>query len=87
MEKKSSVSSRPAGLKSTRSADIKNRKWTEKERQALRHAAARQVAGDVSDINFEDIPHLTDEQLAQMVRLRDIRPKVPVSVRLEPIAP
>ena len=66
------------------SDDIKDRKWSEEERQALRRQAARQAAGDDSDINFEDIPHLTDEQLAQMVRLRDIRPKVPVSVRLEP---
>ena len=66
------------------SDDIKNRKWSEAERQALRRHAAKQAAGDDSDINFEDIPHLTDEQLAQMVRLRDIRPKVPVSVRLEP---
>jgi len=83
MEKKSSVSSRPAGLKSTRSEDIKNRKWTEKERQALRHAAARQVAGDVSDINFEDIPRLTKKQLASLVRAREVRRKVPVSVRLD----
>jgi uncharacterized protein (DUF4415 family) len=66
------------------SDDIKTRKWSEEERQALRRHAAKQAAGDDSDINFEDIPHLTDEQLAQMVRLRDIRPKVPVSVRLEP---
>ncbi len=66
------------------SSDIKNRKWSEKERQALRRHAAKQAAGDDSDINFQGIPHLTDEQLAQMVRLRDIRPKVPVSVRLEP---
>jgi uncharacterized protein (DUF4415 family) len=66
------------------SADIKDRKWSEEERQALRRHAAKQAAGDDSGINFEDIPHLTDEQLAQMVRLRDIRPKVPVSVRLEP---
>jgi uncharacterized protein (DUF4415 family) len=66
------------------SGDIKNRKWSEEERQTLRRQAAKQAAGDDSDINFEDIPHLTDEQLAQMVRLRDIRPKVPVSVRLEP---
>jgi len=27
---------------------------------------------------------LTAEQLARMVRLRDVRPKVPVSVRLDP---
>ena len=66
------------------SDDIKNSKWIEKKRQTLRRHAAKQAAGDDSDINFEDIPHLTDEQLAQMVRLRDIRPKVPVSVRLEP---
>jgi uncharacterized protein (DUF4415 family) len=66
------------------SDDIKNRKWSEEERQALRRHAAKQAAGDDSDINFEDLPHLTDEQLAQMVRLRDMRPKVPVSVRLEP---
>ena len=66
------------------SEDIKSRKWNDQERQALKRHAARQAAGDDSDINFEDIPHLTDEQLAQMVRLRDVRPKVPVSVRLEP---
>ena len=67
-----------------RSEDIEKRQWTKRERQALRRVAKRQAAGDDSDINFEDIPRLTDDQLAQMVRLRDIRPKVPVSVRLEP---
>jgi uncharacterized protein (DUF4415 family) len=40
--------------------------------------------GDDSGINYEEIPRLTEEQLAKMVRLRDIRPKVPVSVRLDP---
>jgi uncharacterized protein (DUF4415 family) len=66
------------------SEDIKARKLSEEERQTLRRQAAKQAAGDDSDIVFDDIPRLTDEQLAQMVRLRDIRPKVPVSVRLEP---
>lgn len=84
MAKKSPASSRPAGLKRMTSDDIKTRKWSEEERQTLQHHAAKQAAGDDSDINSEDIPHLTDEQLAQMVRLRDMRPKVPVSVRLEP---
>ncbi len=50
----------------------------------MRRIAARQAAGDDSDINYEDIPRLTDEQLASMVRLRDVRRKVPVSVRLDP---
>jgi len=35
-------------------------------------------------MNFADIPRLTGEQLAKMVRLRDVRPKVAVSVRLNP---
>lgn len=64
--------------------DIRNRQWNEKERQALRRAAGRQAAGDDSHINFQDIPRLTDEQLARMVRLRDVRRKVAVSVRLDP---
>jgi uncharacterized protein (DUF4415 family) len=66
------------------SEDIKNRKWTKSERQSVRRIAKSQAAGDDSDINFDDIPPLTDEQLARMVRLRDIRPKVAVSVRLDP---
>ena len=67
-----------------RSEDIKNRKWTEKERRALRRVARRQAAGDDSRINLEDVPRLTDEQLASMVRLRDARPrKIAVSVRLD----
>ena len=68
-----------------RSEDIKNRKWTKRERQTLRRVARRQAAGDDSGVNFEDIPRLTDEQLANMVRLRVGRPrKVAVSVRLDP---
>jgi uncharacterized protein (DUF4415 family) len=68
-----------------RSEDIETRRWTETERQTLRRVARRQAAGDDSRIDLEDIPRLTDEQLANMVRLRDARPrKVAVSVRLDP---
>jgi uncharacterized protein (DUF4415 family) len=85
MAKKPSASSQPARLKSMRSEDIRDRKWTERERRALRRIAARQAAGDDSRVNLNDIPRLTDEQLANMVRLRDAVPrKVPVSVRLDP---
>jgi uncharacterized protein (DUF4415 family) len=67
-----------------RSEDIKNKQWSEKERQTLRRIAKRQAVGDESRIDFEDIPRLTNEQLANMVRLRDARPrKVAVSVRLD----
>ena len=84
MARKSRVSSRPAGLKRMSSEDIKNRSWTEAERRSIKRHAVQQAAGDDSDIDFDDIPALTDQQLAHMVRLRDIRPKVPVSVRLDP---
>jgi uncharacterized protein (DUF4415 family) len=83
MAKKLPALSQPAGLITMTSEDIERRKWTDEERQALRHAAERQTAGDDSDINFEDIPQLTANQLANMVRLRDIRRKVAVSVRLD----
>jgi len=83
MAKKSSTSSRPAGRKSVRSEDIGNRRWSETEIETVRRHAAKQAAGNDSDIDFSDIPRLTDDQLARMVRLRDVRRKVPVSVRLD----
>lgn len=84
MAKRSSASSQPARLKSMSSEDIRNRKWAENERLSLRRVAEKQAAGDDSGIDFSDIPRLTDEQLRNMVRLRDFRRKVPVSVRLDP---
>jgi len=67
------------------SEDIRNRKWTKSEIQAVRRAAERQAAGDdLPEKEYEDIPRLTPEQLAGMVRFRDVRRKVPVSVRLDP---
>ena len=67
-----------------RSEDIKNRQWTEKELRTLRTVAKSQATGDESNIYYEDIPPLTNEQLASMVRLRKVNRKVPVSVRLDP---
>ena len=84
MVKRSSASSRRAGLKSAKSEGIRSRQWTERERQVLRQAAKRQASGDDSDIDFSEMPRLTDQQLASLVRLRDVRRKVAVSVRLDP---
>ena len=83
MVKKLSASSPPAGQTSVRAEDIRNKPWTEEELRVFTRLAELQAAGDDSDINYEDIPRLTDEQLAGMVRFRDIK-KVPVSVRLDP---
>ena len=67
-----------------RSENISNRDWTERERQAVRRAARLQARGNDSDIDFGDVPRLTEEQLASLVRLRDVKRKVAVSVRLDP---
>jgi uncharacterized protein (DUF4415 family) len=83
MVKKLSASSRHGGLVRMTSEDIRNRKWTEAEKEAVRRGAAAQAEGDDSGIDYSDIPKLTEEQLARMVRLRDVRRKVPVSVRLD----
>ena len=81
MARKSSASSRPERLKIMKSEDIKNRRWTEAERRAVRRIAERQSKGDIPRSKFG----LTDAQLANLVRLSDARkPKVAVSVRLDP---
>ena len=84
MAKKSSESSVRAGLKHMKSQDIGNRRWSESERAAVRELARRQASGADSLSNETDIPRLSAEQLAAMVRLRDARPpKIAVSVRLD----
>jgi uncharacterized protein (DUF4415 family) len=84
MAKKSSASSQPARLRSMKSEDIRSRRLTKQEDQAVHGIAARQTAGDDSRINFKGIPRLTDRQLAAMVRFREVRPrKRAVSVRLD----
>jgi uncharacterized protein (DUF4415 family) len=66
------------------SEDIRNRQWTESEIEAVRRGSEAQAAEiDLPEEEYEDIPRLTEEQLARMVRLRDVRRKVPVSVRLD----
>lgn len=84
MAKKLSESSQPAQLKNMSSEDIRNRKLTDKDRETLARIAANQAAGIESASSLKLIPRLTDEQLAAMIRLRDVRPrKQAVSVRLD----
>jgi uncharacterized protein (DUF4415 family) len=85
MAKRQSASSARGGLTRMTSEDIRNRQWTESEIEAVRNASdAQRAGGRLLEGEFEDIPRLTKEQLARMVRLRDVRRKVPVSVRLDP---
>ncbi len=53
--------------------------------QAMRRASAARATGlDLPESEYEDIPRLTPDQLARMVRLRGPRRKQAVSVRLDP---
>ena len=67
-----------------KSEDIVNRKWTERERETIRNAAALQRAGEDSGIDYSDIPKLTQNQLSHLIRVRRAKRKVAVSVRLDP---
>jgi uncharacterized protein (DUF4415 family) len=67
-----------------KSEDIRNRKWTKAELASAERIATAQAGGDDSRIDYSDIPQLTPGQLAEMVRVRSVRKKVPVSVRLDP---
>lgn len=65
--------------------DIKNKKWTKAELESARRIAPRQAAGDDSQIDYEDVPRLTEEQVAKVVRFRDRhQAKIAVIVRLDP---
>ena len=58
---------------------IFNKPPTKKQKAVLSRIAKRQTAGDDSDIDYSDIPRLTDEQLAQFRRT----PKVLVAARID----
>lgn len=79
MAKKSSGSFRPEKLISVSAESIFNRPLTKRQLTVLNRLAKRQQAGDDSEIDYSDIPPLTDEQLAQFRR----SPKVLVAARLD----
>ena len=58
---------------------IFSRPPSERDRAVLARIANRQAAGDDSDIDYSDIPPLTDEQLTQFRRA----PKVLIAARLD----
>jgi uncharacterized protein (DUF4415 family) len=68
MKKKSSESSRREKLVSVSADYIFNKPLTAKQKAVLRKIKAKQDAGDDSDIDFSDIPELTEEQLASAKR-------------------
>ena len=79
MAKKSSASSRRGKLVSVSAESIFNRPPSKRQKAVLARVAARQAAGDDSQIDYSDIPALTDKQLAEFRR----SPKVLVAARLD----
>jgi uncharacterized protein (DUF4415 family) len=66
MAKKSSASSRPEKLVSVSAGDILNKPLSKRQRAMLSRLARRPD----SEIDYSDIPPLTDAQLAEMVPFR-----------------
>ena len=79
MAKKSSASSRRGKLVSVSAESIFHKPPGKRQKAVLARIAARQAAGDDSQIDYSDIPQLTDQQLSEFRR----SPKVLVAARLD----
>ncbi len=81
MAKRLSASSRPEKLRSVKAEDIFNRPLTKRQRSMLQRLDKKPE----SEIDTSDIPPLSDEQLARMVRGAVVRPpaKQLLSVRVD----
>ena len=80
MAKKSSVSSRPAKRTNASAKSTAKKALNKRQIAVLTRIAQRQAAGDDSAVNYQDVPALSDEQLAKAFRPRD---KQLISVRLD----
>ena len=79
MGKKRSGSSQRERLARKSAADIRAYARTPEYKAEV----ARLKAMPDSEIDFSDLPELTEEQLARLVRARITPPKTPVSIRLD----
>src|SRR5277367_2616805 len=79
MAKKLSASSQPGKQIRVSAESIWSKALTERQKAALEGVARKQKRGDASQIDYSDIPALTDKQLAQLRR----PPKKLVAVRLD----
>lgn len=79
MAKKRSVSSRLVKPMRVSAESIWSKPLTERQKAALDGVAKRQKHADASQLDYSDIPALTDMQLAQLRR----PPKKLVAVRLD----
>jgi hypothetical protein len=68
MAKKLSASSRPGKQIRVSAESIWNKPLTERQKAALEGVAKKQKRADASQIDYSDIPALTDKQLTQFRR-------------------
>ncbi len=68
MAKKLSASSRPGKQIRVSAESIWNKPLTKRQKATLSGIARRQKRGDASQIDYSDIPALTDKQLSQFRR-------------------
>ena len=79
MAKKSSASSRPGKQIRVNAESIWNKPLSERQKATLENVGRRQKRAAASEIDYSDIPALTDKQLSQFRR----PPKKLVAVRLD----
>lgn len=79
MAKKLSASSRPGKLIRVSAESIWSKSLNKRQKAALDGVASSQKSADASQIDYSDIPALTDKQLAEFKR----PPKKLVAVRLD----
>ena len=79
MAKKLSASSQPGKQIRVSAESIWSKPPTKRQRAALDSVAIRQKRADASQIDYSDVPALTDKQLAEFKR----PPKKLVAVRLD----
>ena len=79
MKKKLSASSQPVKQIRVSAESIWNKPLTKRQKTVLDRVQTRQKRADAAQINYSDIPALTEKQLAQFRR----PPKKLVAVRLD----
>ncbi len=77
--KKSSASSQPAKLTRVSAESIWSKPLSKQQKETLKAVASRQKAATALEINYSEIPRLTDRQLTEFRR----PPKKLVAVRLD----
>lgn len=84
MPNKSSDSSQPEKLIRVSADSMRGKPLSKEQKALLEEIAAKQAAGDDSDIDYSDIPPLTDDQLARAIKGKFLFGSTRFPIFLEP---